>query len=263
MITSPSNAAIKAIRSLKQRKERTARQVCFVEGIRLVGEAIQLGVTIEQLVVAPELLSSSFGHALVAQAASAGVPRLEVSGEVFVALSGKDGPQGLGAVVRQRWESPESLRLDDAPGWIALSSVADPGNLGTILRTADAVGASGVILLDESTDPYDPAAIRASMGALFAQRLVRTTFDAFAAWKRATGAYLLGTADSAGMDYQATTYPQPLVLLMGSERQGLPAEQQALCDLLVAIPMRGRSDSLNLAVASGVMLYELLRQRRG
>jgi TrmH family RNA methyltransferase len=145
---------------------------------------------------------------------------------------------------------------------VALVEPADPGNLGTILRTADAVGATGVILLGDATDPYDPAALRASMGAIFAVQLAHASFDEFAAWKRASGAFLVGASDKATADYQDVAYPQPLVLLMGSERQGLSPTQQALCDLMVRLPMCGRSDSLNLAVATGVLLYELLSRGR-
>jgi TrmH family RNA methyltransferase len=262
MITSNSNPTIRQLRALRQRKEREATGLFFAEGIRLVGEAVQLGVDIEALVVAPELLSSPFARELVAAQRAAGARVIEVSAAVFAELSHKDGPQGLAAVARQRWAALPDVRLDAPPGWVALVDPADPGNLGTILRTVDAVGASGAILLGSATDPYDPAALRAAMGATFAVRLARASFDEFAAWKRTTGAFLLGAADSAPADFQSIVYPQPLVLLMGSERQGLAPEQQALCDLMVSLPMRGRSDSLNLAVAAGVLLYELLSQQR-
>jgi TrmH family RNA methyltransferase len=263
MITSSANPSIKSIRALRQRKEREERGLCFVEGIRQVAEALDSGASVEQLIVAPELLTSAFAHQLLASDGVAGVPVLEVSRDVFTSLSQKDGPQGLAAVVRQRWATLEAVRLDAPPGWVALTEPADPGNLGTIIRTADAVGAAGVMLIGPSADPYDPAALRASMGAAFAMPLLRCTWESFAAWKLASGAYLVGAADSAPADFQATAYPQPLVLLMGSERQGLSAAQQGLCDSLVSIPMRGRADSLNLAVATAVMLYELLRQGTG
>jgi TrmH family RNA methyltransferase len=262
MITSSANPTIRQLRGLRQRKGREASGLFFAEGVRLVGEAVQLGAAIEALVVAPELLSSPFAQDLVAGQGAAGTRIIEVSAAVFADLSQKDGPQGLAAVARQRWLPLADVRLVTPPGWVALVEPADPGNLGTILRTADAVGASGVILLGSATDPYDPAALRAAMGATFAVELARASFDEFAAWKRATGAFLVGAADSAPADYQALAYPQPLVLLMGSERQGLSPEQQALCDLMVSLPMRGRSDSLNLAVATGVLLYELLSQQR-
>jgi TrmH family RNA methyltransferase len=262
MITSAANPTVKQIRALRQRKEREAAGLCFVEGIRQVAEALQSGAEVARLVVAPELLSSPFARELVAERAAAGDPLLEVSADVFAALSQKDGPQGLAAVVRQRWSLLEDVRLDRPPGWVALVEPADPGNLGTIIRTADATGAAGVLLIGPSADPYDPASLRASMGAAFTVPLARCSWEAFAAWKARAGTHLVGTSDRAPHDFQAVAYPQPLVLLMGSERQGLSAEQQALCDQVVAIPMRGRADSLNLAVATGVMLYELLRQAR-
>jgi RNA methyltransferase, TrmH family len=262
MITSSSNPTIRQIRALRQRKERERSGLFFVEGVRLVGEALQLGADLETLVVAPDLLSSPFAHELVAQQVAARTPMVEVSAEVFAGLSQKDGPQGLAAVARQRWLPLADVRLGPPPGWVALVEPADPGNLGTILRTADAVGAAGVILLDSATDPYDPAALRASMGAIFAVHLVRAAFSEFIAWKRAGEVYLVGASDKAPVHYQDVLYAQPLVLLMGSERQGLSPTQQDSCDQLVHLPMCGRSDSLNLAVATGVLLYELLSQSR-
>lgn len=262
MITSAANPTFKQIRALRQRKEREASGLCFVEGIRQVAEAARSRAAIERLLVAPALLASPFANELVAEQTRAGIPLLELSRELFTTLSQKDGPQGIAAVVRQRWAALEHARLETAPGWVALVEPADPGNLGTIIRTADAVGASGVFLIGPSADPYDAVALRASMGATFSMALVRCGWDEFTRWQSAQGAPLVGAADQAATDFQAVRYAQPLVLLMGSERHGLTPAQQARCDQLVAIPMRGRADSLNLGVATGVMLYELLRQQR-
>jgi TrmH family RNA methyltransferase len=262
-ISSKSNERIKEIRALRHRKVRERTGLFFVEGIRIVAEAAELRAGIETLVVAPDLLESEFARDLIERLTGKGVPLLEVSNEVFRSLSVKEGPQGIGAVVRQR-----HLRLSDVKAgkglcWVALEAVADPGNLGTILRTADAVGASGVILLGATTDPYDPEAVRASMGSLFAQGIARATLEELAAWKREGGVFLVGTSDSAEADYRDIAYPRPVVLLMGSERQGLSQEAMALTDTVVQIPMVGHADSLNLAVATGVMLYELFNQRQG
>lgn len=262
MITSVTNPTIKRLRALRQRKARDESGLCLVEGIRPVAEALQSGAELEQLLVAPSLLRSAFAHELVAAQRAAGTPVLEVSPEVFASLAQKEGPQGLAAVVRQRFSRLAALPLDARLGPVALVEPADPGNLGTIIRTADAAGAAGVIILGPGADPYDPAALRASMGAAFSLPLVRTSWEQFVAWKQASGLPLIGTSDQASLDFQAVVYPQPAVLLMGSERAGLSPAQRARCDLMVAIPMHGQSDSLNLAVATGVMLYELLRQRR-
>lgn len=263
MITSTGNPRIKAIRALRSRKEREYSGIFFVEGIRLVAEALQLQVDVETLVVAPELLASEFARELVADARGSSVPVLEVSRQVFESMSSKEGPQGIAAVVRQVWEPLPSVRLEGTDSWVALHSVQDPGNVGTILRTCDAVGSAGLILLDHSTDPYDPAAIRASMGSIFSRRLVRASFDEFVQWKRERAYPVVGTSGTAPADYHEVGYPAPLLLLMGSERLGLSSEQQAACDLTVSIPMVGRADSLNLAVATAVMLYEIFNQRRG
>ncbi|TLN13658.1 RNA methyltransferase, partial [bacterium] len=146
--------------------------------------------------------------------------------------------------------------------WVVLDSVADPGNLGTILRTSDSTGCRGVILLDQSTDPYDPSCIRASMGALFSQTLVKASFEEFTDWKRSTGIQVVGTSDKAQQNYHSYDYPRNLALLMGSERQGLQAKPLEICDSVVRIPMVGNSDSLNLAVATAVVLYEIFNQKQ-
>lgn len=262
LITSPANPLIKRIRALRQRKARSESGTCFIEGIRLVAEAVALGAPVELLITAPELLTSAFAHETVAQAAAQGVRCVEVTAAVFESLSGKDGPQGLGAVVRQRWTPLEAIRPGGELCWVALDSPQDPGNVGTILRTCDAVGAAGVILVGESADPYDPGAVRASMGALFALRVCRAHPDELSAWKARSGFAFVGTSDSATVDYQSVHYQPPLIVLMGSERQGLSPALAALCDSMVSLPMVGRSDSLNLAVATGVMLYEVFSQRR-
>lgn len=262
MISSKSNPAIKRIRSLRHRKERETSGVFFVEGIRIVAEAVELGADVEACVVAPELLTSRFGQELVHSLQSSGVACLEVTAEVFRSISIKEGPQGIGAVARQRWENLENVKPENELCWVALDRVADPGNLGTILRTSDAVGAAGVVLVGPSTDPYDPAALRASMGAIFSQCLVRASLEEVSDWKHRTACMVVGTSDAASTDYQQASYGYPLLLFMGSEREGLDPEARALCDVTVRIPMVGRSDSLNLAVATAVMLYEIFNQSR-
>jgi TrmH family RNA methyltransferase len=261
VISSSANSAIKAIRSLRQRKERERSGLFYVEGIRLVGEAVDLWSEIETFVVAPDLLTSEYGWSTVERALERGIARLEVSADVFRHLSLKEGPQGIAAVVRQRWEALEEVVPANELCWIALAGVQDPGNLGTILRTSDAVGAAGVILIGAGTDPYGPVAVRASMGAVFSQRLVRATTEDLLGWKQRRGINVLGTSDATSLDYRDAVYPRPLVLFMGSEREGLTMEEAAVCDEMARIPMLGRGDSLNLAVATAVMLYEVLRQR--
>lgn len=260
LIASLTNARVKQLRSLHRRQEREQTGLYFVEGIRIVAEAVQMGKSIMQLVYAPDLLKSAFAQEIVQQQQELGTPCLAVTPEVFKSLSVKEGPQGIGAVLRQQWETLEQLKGDEQLCWVALDAAQDPGNIGTILRTSDAVGCAGLLLLGNCADPYDAGALRASMGAIFSQRLVKASFAEFAQWKREQHIFVVGTSGAAQHDYRAVTYTRPLILLMGSEREGLSHEQQAICDATVSIPMVGRSDSLNLAVATGVMLYEIFYQ---
>lgn len=262
MITSTANATIKQIRKLSERKERQQTRLFFIEGLRIVGEAIDTGWVVETLIVSPELLNSLFGQQLVSKYQSSGGHVLEVSADVFCSLSSKDGPQGIGAVVAQKWSQLEETSLGDGNFLVALDSIQDPGNLGTIMRTLDAVGGQGIILLDQSTDPFDPAAVRGSMGALFSLELIKTSYVHFAEWKKFQQLPVIGASDKAARDYHYAVYPGRFVLLMGSERLGLQEHHLALCDQVVRIPMVGRSDSLNLAVATAIILYEVYNQWR-
>jgi TrmH family RNA methyltransferase len=211
--------------------------------------------------MAPDLLTSSYGEDLVRRLRDRALI-LEVSADVFRSISPREGPQGLGAVVRQHWQTLGRVDPSRDFCWVALDSAQDPGNVGTIMRTTDAVGGSGIILLGAGTDPYDPTSVRASMGAAVSLTLIRTTFDELVAWTRLHDVTLVGTSDTADVDYHDVRYRSPLVVLMGNEREGLSDRQQAACGAVVSIPMVGRSDSLNLAVATGVMLYEIFNQQR-
>jgi RNA methyltransferase, TrmH family len=262
LITSSSNPKVKMIRRLRDRKERQATGLYYLEGLRIVTEAVRQRAPIEFLLVAPELLVSDLGKELVNSQRQKGMDILEVDAEVFRSLALREGPQGLAAVARQSWSSLDEQQPVKGDLWVALHEAADPGNLGTILRTIDAIGGRGVILLDHTTDPYDPSAVRASMGAISAQKVIRTYYEEFSAWKLSLGVSLVGTSDASAKDYHHFHYPSPLILLMGSERQGLPEIYLNICDAIVSIPMRGVSDSLNLSVATAVILYEIYNQRR-
>ena len=262
MITSLANPTIKQIRKLRDKKERQATGKFFIEGLRIVGDAIASDWPVDQLVYSPERMTSLFGQQTVQTFVDRGGEALEVSGAVFDSISLKDGPQGLGALVSQRWLPLDEVQVASGDTWVALDFIADPGNLGTILRTCDAVGAKGILLLDQSTDPFDPAAVRASMGALFSCGLVKTSFAAFSAWKKREVVPVYGTSDKSSRDYHFCDYPDRLVVLMGSERQGLQEQHVQLCDEIVSIPMNGTGDFLNLAVATALVVYEAYNHHR-
>ena len=264
IITSRANPRVARARSLRRRAERERSGLFLAEGIRIVAEAAAVGAPIVELLVAPDLLRSDLALRVVADLERQGIPSSRLGAEAFESISGKENPAGIAAIVEQRWVGLTDARPDAGLLWAVLAETQDPGNVGTVLRTADAVGAAGVILLGPTADPYDPAAVRASMGAIFERALVRAELAGLAEWKRAHAVRFVGTSDRARVGYRAPVYGRgPLAILMGSEQRGLSEEQLALCDEVVGIPMRGRGDSLNLAVATGVILYEVLAQREG
>jgi TrmH family RNA methyltransferase len=262
LITSLSNDTIKLIRSLQHRKARDDSGLLFVEGLRPFLETLDLTRDLDTVLVAPALLTPET-EAVVERCRAYGARVLEVSESILQALSSRDRPEGVAAVVRQRWQTLSSQRPSGAsPYWVALQSVREPRNIGAILRVTDAVGAAGVILLDDSADPYSPFSVRASTGAVFSQSIVRASFEELADWLRLHHCPCIGTSDAATTDYTTVAFPTPMVLLMGSERAGLTEAQQSICDAVVRIPMLGHVGSLNVAVATGILLYEAFNQAR-
>ena len=264
-LTSRNNPKIKQIRQLLgQRKERDATGLFVVEGIRHVGEAIAAQTSVDYICYAPDLLTSDFATQLIQEQTQRGISCFAVDRETFTGLSGKENPQGILAVVKQLHLKLESLTPKKFSWGVALVAPQDPGNIGTILRTIDAVSASGLILLDDpankqfSSDPYHPNSVRASMGSIFWYPLISTTFSEFLPWAKGDGYKIYGTSAHATRDYrQVEHFEAPFILLMGSEREGLTPSQSVVCDVMLKIPMRGRVTSLNLAIATGVMLYSI------
>lgn len=261
LVSSRANASVKQVRGLRARKAREESGLYFVEGIRLVAKAIELGAPVDSFVLSPEGAATGLGERLLAWERRGGPPCLRVTAPVFASLLLRDEAHGVGAVLRQQWKPLAAVRPAPERPWVALDEIRHPGNLGTILRTGEAAGTAGVFLLGDTTDPYDPVAVRASLGTIWAQRLVRTTFAALTAWAREQRCRLIGTSPAAAVDYRACRYGLPLVLFMGSERAGLAPERLAVCDAVVRIPMLGECDSLNLAVSTSLVLYQIYDQR--
>jgi TrmH family RNA methyltransferase len=259
IITSRSNPLVKMARSLRQRKARAESGLFLVEGILHTGEAAAAGWDLDSILYAPELISGDFARSLIAEQEARGVRCQPVSEDVFDSVAEKENPQGIVALVHQRhWQLDHLSRANFRRG-VALIAPQDPGNVGTILRTIDAVGADGLILLEGGVDPFHPSAVRASMGTLFWKPVVQTSFAAFVDWGGAAGIRLVGTSARGTLDYREVALgDHPAVLVMGSEQRGLSREQVSACDLLVRLPMHGRASSLNLAVACGVLLYALM-----
>lgn len=255
LITSLSNPFVKQARALRRKKARLESGLFLVEGIHPVGEVVEANWEVEYVLYAPELLRSNFARALLSHIGPKAQP---VSTPVMESLTDKENPQGILAVVQQRKSQLDELHTMHSG--VALVSPQDPGNVGTILRTMDAVGAEALFLLDGGVDLYHPSVVRASMGTLFWIPVIKTSFDEFVRWARSArpgGIQLIGSSAHADVDFHTLVPQQPWVLVLGNEQKGLTSEQASACDVAVSLPMKGRVSSLNLSVAAGVLLYAL------
>lgn len=253
-VTSLTNPTVKAVRALHLRKARDETGLFVAEGLKIVIEAVELGHAPAILMHGPDS-----GHPLLHKAIAAtranGGEVLEVTHDILAKVSRRDNPQAVVGVFRQSYGTLADIDPKAADCWVGLHRVRDPGNLGTIIRTADAAGCGGVILIGECCDPYSVEGVRATMGSIFALPIVRCDEAGFVNWRAGWPGSVIGTLLTATTPHSAATYVRPALVLMGNEQQGLTAELAALCDVNVKIPMRGRADSLNLSVATGVMIY--------
>jgi TrmH family RNA methyltransferase len=261
-VTAFSNSTVKLLRSLRDKKARRAEGLFLAEGLRILAEARDSGRLPEIVAFSPEGAKHPLAADIIAATEAAGGDAIETTADILSKMSGKDNPQMLLGAYRQPETALERIERSRAPLWIVAQALRDPGNLGTILRTGDAVGAGGLILIDDCADPFSVEAVRASMGALFTQQIATARWPEFIRWLRSGDGQLVGTSLNATQDYLEAEYRTPCFLLIGNEQQGLPAEYEAECDSLVKIPMAGRADSLNAAMAAAVMAFAILASWR-
>jgi TrmH family RNA methyltransferase len=254
-ITSLANATVKAVRALHMRKERDESGLFVAEGLKTVIEGIDTGHAPQILLYGKDAGDHPMMRKAIEATQGARGQVAEVTHDILAKVSRRDNPQAVVGVFRQAFADLATLDPTTADVWVALHRVRDPGNLGTIVRTADAAGCGAVILVGECCDPYSVEAVRATMGSIFAVPLVKATEAEFAAWRAGWPGSVVGTLLTASVDHRTADYHRPALVLMGNEQQGLTPDLAALCDVNVKIPMRGRADSLNLAVATGVMIY--------
>jgi TrmH family RNA methyltransferase len=267
-ITGFSNPTVKALRRLRDKKHRKREGKFLAEGLRLLTDARENGLVPEVLV----LSSAREPHDLLSQlerdVAANGGEIIETAPDILTKITGKDNPQTVAGVFTEFDTALENLDRMAAPIWLVAQALRDPGNLGTMLRTGDALGAGGLILLDDCTDPFSAEAVRASMGAVFTQRIVQARWDEFLPWLRGADGQgqgqgqgqLVAASLQDAVPYKDAAYEAPCFVMVGNEAQGLPLEYEQACDLRVTMPMRGRADSLNAAVAAAVLGYEVLAQ---
>ncbi|WP_290753882.1 RNA methyltransferase [Henriciella sp.] len=260
-ISSTGNPLVKMLRSLERKKGRNETGLFLAEGARLVEQGLSAGWSLDSLVVSASSAERAFVRDLVDKAARSGARTVQVTDRLAGQIARKDNPQAVIGAFRQTHPALEDLTVPETSLWIALYEVRDPGNLGTILRTADCAGLSGVLLIGQCCDPYSVEAVRASMGSIFDIPFARASFDAFNTWRTGAGLSVLAASVNGTVRHTDADMSGPSVILMGNEQAGLPDAVEAKCDTLCLIPMRGGADSLNLAQATAVMTYEAWRQR--
>jgi TrmH family RNA methyltransferase len=261
-ITGFSNPTVKALRSLRDKKHRKAAGKFLAEGLRLLTDARESGYLPETLIMAEGRDDHPLLAALEADVMTAGGEVIETPPDILSKITGKDNPQAVAGVFAEFDTGLTRLDHLRAPIWLVAQALRDPGNLGTMLRTGDAVGAGGLILIDDCADPFSVEAVRASMGAVFTQQIAQATWEEFRQWLRngpdgARGQLVAASLRDA-VPYRGAPYSAPCFILVGNESRGLPEEYEVACDLRVTMPMKGRADSLNAAVAAAVLAYEVL-----
>lgn len=263
LITGFSNPTVKALRALRDKKARRREGRFLVEGLRLLTDARESGRLPEMLVLA----GSRDHHPLLAELEQAveadGGDVIATTPDILAKITGKDNPQAVAGVFAEFDTSLAKLDRSSADIWLVAQALRDPGNLGTMLRTADAIGAGGLILIDDCAAPFSVEAVRASMGAVFTVGLAQARWDEFLPWLRAGPGQLVAASLRDAVPYRDAPYAGPCFVLVGNESQGLPEAYEAQCDLRVTMPMRGRADSLNAAVAAAVLGYEVLAALEG
>ncbi len=259
-VTSLVNPIIKDIRALSQKKHRDEAHAFMAEGLKLVIDALDLGWKIKTLVYAKAARGKPKVEQVAARTVAKGGLVLEVSEKVISTITRRDNPQMVVGIFEQRYRVLKDIQPQEGETYVALDRVRDPGNLGTIIRTADAAGASGVILVGETTDPFSLETVRATMGSVFAMPIARASAEDFVKWQKSAGVRVVATHLAGSVDYRTIDYrSKPVVLLMGNEQAGLPVELAREAGALARIPQAGRADSLNLAIATGIMLFEARR----
>ncbi|WP_019444166.1 TrmH family RNA methyltransferase [Brucella abortus] len=260
-VTSLANPIVKDLRSLALKKFRDQQGVFLAEGLKLVIDALEQDWRIKTLVFAKSGKGNKTVEQVAARTFAKGGLVLEVTEKVISAITRRDNLQMVAGVFEQQYHQLAGLKPKGNDVYVALDRVRDPGNLGTVIRTADAVGAKGVILIGDTTDPYSLETVRATMGSVFSVPLYRASEADFLNWRKGFSGLVVGTHLKGAVDYRTIPYAnKPVILIMGNEQQGLPDSLAGACDKLARIPQAGRADSLNLAIATGVMLYEIRRE---
>ena len=257
-ITGFSNPTVKSLRALREKKHRKAAGRFLAEGLRLLTDARECGHIPEMLVLSDRRDPHPLLAALEEAVEGSGGEIIETSPDILAKITGKDNPQAVAGVFAEFDTGLASIERASADIWLVAQALRDPGNLGTMLRTGDAIGAGGLILIDDCADPFSVEAVRASMGAVFTQRIAQARWGEFEGWLRGGTGQLVAASLREAQPYRQAPYAAPCFVMVGNESRGLPEDYEMACDLRVTMPMKGRADSLNAAVAAAVLGYEVL-----
>lgn len=258
-----SNPKIKYLRKLLRRQFRQQEKRFIIEGVRFVEELLQSRWQIEELVYCPKLLENRRGAALLDQAGQRGISCWQISDSLFKELAETETPQGIMAQVRMPdYQLADLMPVDKKPLLVLVDGVQDPGNLGTIIRSADAAACTGVVLLKGTVDLYNPKTLRSTMGSLFHLPVITVDDSAKTiVWLKKNGIRVVVGQPQDGELISQTDLTDPIALVVGNEADGPSELTISLADERVSIPMPGNAESLNAGVACAIMLYETVRQR--
>ena len=258
--TSSIAAKINEVQKLiKHRTYRDSSKQFYVEGVRNFIRAIDNKFHISTIIYSERLLTSAIARKLVRQSRRSGIPCIQITPEQFRHISHTEKASGIGVIVRQHWTKLHHISPQQGLCWIILETIRSPGNLGTLIRTSEAFGGAGFILLGNTIDPFDPNVIRASMGSIYNQKFIRTGFSKLHKWLQHHKYSAIGASPDGAVDFHQFNYPPTKFIFLGEERKGLTEQQRNLCKHLVRIPIARTVDSLNLAVAGSLILYEIYR----
>lgn len=262
VITSTQNPRVKALTKFSKRRVRDEAGLFVIEGVRPIERTLAKGVVLKEVYICPELFSASGSEPeLIKKLSAAGADITQLAKEAFIKAAYREHPEGILAVAKQWPTGLETLHLSDNPLLIVLEAVEKPGNLGTVLRTADAVGADGVIIADAATDIYNPNVVRASTGTLFSVPVAVADTPAVIDYLKRRNITIVVTTPHTNTTYTEADLTGPVAIVMGSEDKGLSETWLDACDVAVKLPMLGIADSLNVSAATVVLAYEVLRQR--
>ena len=261
IITSTANRRVKELVNLREARYRKQKKLFIIEGCRELQLALLSGINIAEIYFCPDLFGRSAEDEIIGLALRRKIPVFEVSKKVYSKIAFGSRQEGLIAVAREKKSSLSNVRLNGNALIVVVEAIEKPGNLGAMLRTADAAGVDAFIVADPLTDIYNPNVVRSSLGTLFTTRVLEATSKEVISWLKANKIKIICGCVGAKTPYASVDFRGPSAVVLGSEEKGLQSIWRDNADYQAAIPMKGKADSLNVSAAEAIFLFEALRQR--